>query len=398
MMAMANSLTTASELKPNDVAHRAVQGVSQQNGQRRKGSARIGLVLAQSAWPAIDQQLWETGTVPVTGLRRQRHADTLKPRSIYAAREGYGRFLAILAERGLLDPAAGPLERVTFESVAEFFDALQDAGNADNTIKARLFHLRMALRIMIPKAEFDWITRPDGYSLDSFLQQEPADDVPLPPASTLFKWGLELMGAEPMREEQCQKLKSCREYRDGLIIALLASRAPRVGSLAQMLIGQNLYMLNGEYWAHLQSMIVKNKRTLEYSFPAELIPYIDRYLAEIRPILLDPKRTNALWGNGNGGSYTYRSIETMIFRRTLKRFGHSFGPHAFRDAFASALATHDPRNPGLAAVILGITEGVVNAHYRKARQADAARKLQADLREERAKTKKFANRDFRKLA
>jgi hypothetical protein len=37
--------------------------------------------------------------------------------------------------------------------------------------------------------------------------------------------------------------------------------------------------------------------------------------------------------------------------------------------------------------MLGITEGVVNEHYRKARQADAARKLQANLREERERAR-----------
>ena len=39
--------------------------------------------------------------------------------------ERYGRFLAVLAAQGLLDPELGPGERVTFESVALFFDVLR---------------------------------------------------------------------------------------------------------------------------------------------------------------------------------------------------------------------------------------------------------------------------------
>ena len=54
----------------------------------------------------------------------------------------------------------------------------------------------------------------------------------------------------------------------------------------------------------------------------------------------------------------------------------------------------DPTNPGFAAVILGITDAVVNEHYRKARQADAARKLQANLRAERERTRATAERTF----
>ena len=101
-----------------------------------------------------------------------------------------------------------------------------------------------------------------------------------------------------------------------------------------------------------------------------------------------------MWGNSNGGTFTYRSIETMVFRASLREFKHSFGPHISRDAFASTLAEADPTNPGLAAVILGITEGVVAAHYRQARQTDAARKLQANLAEERERTRHIAERAF----
>ena len=77
-------------------------------------------------------------------------------------------------------------------------------------------------------------------------------------------------------------------------------------------------------------------------------------------------------------------------RRRRPGTAEAFGAHRFRQAFASALAEADPTNPGLAAVILGITEAVVNAQYRKARQVDAARKL----REERERIRAIAERAF----
>jgi integrase len=321
-------------------------------------------------------------------------------RSIKAARQSYGRLLNILAQAGPIDAEIGPAERVTYEAVAFFFDRLRAAGNCDNTIKARMFHLRTALHLMAPKANFDWITRPGDVSLDAILKQEQRDDLFVPDAKLLFEWGVSMMTENPLPNGAVERLETCRRYRNGLIIALLACRAPRLGSLAQMRLGKNLYKLNGEYWARLQSMIVKNKRELLYSLPKKLTPYIDRYLAEIRPQLLDPVATDAVWGNGDGGAFTYRSIQTMIVRQTRaevgKKFREEFGPHRFRHAFASALAEADPANPGLAAVILGITEGVVAEHYRVARQADAARKFQADLREERERTRHVAERAFGK--
>jgi integrase len=356
-----------------------------------------GLVMPVEAWPSKDWEAWRAGTDRLPGLHRQRYADTLAPRSVKAAEQSYGRLVAILAQHGRLDPDIGPAERVTVEAAELLFDELRAAGNCDNTIKGRLFHLRTALRLMAPKADFDWITRPEDVPLDAILQQEPRDDVFVPSAKVLFEWGVSLMTNQPLPDHGFQRLEACRDYRNGLIIALLAARAPRLGALAQMRLGKNLYKRNGEYRARLQSMIVKNRRELHYSLPGALTPYIDRYLSEIRPVLLDPVATDALWGNGDGGAYTYRSIGTMIFRQTGPKFGEDFGAHRFRHAFASSLAEADPTNPGLAAVILGITEAVVNEHYRKGRRADAARKLQADLQEERERTRAVAERAFWRL-
>ena len=363
-----------------------------------KISASKIMVLRVSGWPPHDQALWAAGTTPASGLRRRRlHAETLRPKSIELAWKGYGRFLAVLAAQAPLNPELNPRTRVTYDTVATFFDALGAEHNQENTIKARLFHLRMALRIMVPEQNFDWLTRPDGCSLDTLLPAEPKEKPFVPSAAQLFQWGMRLMqapepGAWPDSPEK--RLKICRQYRNGLVIALLACRAPRVGSLAKMRLGHNLYCLNGEFWVRLQSAIVKNKREIEYSLPTELTPQIHRYLTEIRPRLLDPAQNDAVWGNGKGATFMCRSIETMMFRESLREFGHSFGPHITRDALASTLAEADPRNPGLAAVILGITEGVVSAHYRRAHQADAAHKLQANLREERKRTRATAAHAF----
>lgn len=348
------------------------------------------LVTPVEHWPAQDRDKWNAATHSATGLRKQRYADVLTPRSIEAAWKSYGRLIHILVQNAALDLSIGPAERITHDAVALYFDELRAAGNCDNTIKGRMFHLRTALHIMAPRQNFDWITRPDGVSLDSILKQVPNDDLFVPPSVRVYQWGVRLMAAEPLPDHPAARLQACRDYRNGLIIALLACRAPRLASLAAMRLDTNLYKRNGEYWVRLQSMIVKNRRELHYSLPPDLSPYIDRYLFEIRPILLDPARTDAVWGSGDGQAFRYRSIQTMLFRQSEAAFGEKFGAHRFRHSFASSLAQADPSNPGLAAVILGISEAVINEHYRKARQTDAALKFQVDLWEERRRTKRAA--------
>ena len=351
------------------------------------------LVMPIHLWAPLDQKRWHDGTDPVPSRRRQRHADILSPRSIEAAAQSYGRFCQILEENSLLEPEIGPSERVTYEHVALFVEELRLAGNSDNTIKTRLMTLASAMHILAPGENFYWITRPAGIPLDELLKQIPKE-IFVPSSKTLFEWGLELMTTRPLPVMGFKRLETCRDYRNGLIIALLACRAPRLGSLAQMKLEKNLYKSKGEYWVRLESMIVKNRRELHYSLPAALTPYIDRYLAEIRPLLLDPASTNAVWGNGDGGVYTYRAIGTMIFRKSAEKFRQTFGAHRFRHSFASTLATLDPRNPGVAAAVLGISEAVLNEHYRRGRQADAALKTQAHLQAERVRTKPIADRAF----
>jgi integrase len=321
----------------------------------------------------------------------------LRAKSIEHAAKGYGWFLASQAAHGPLDPALGPAGRVTLASVASYVDFMRARQNKNRTIKSRLFHLRTALRIMVPAAEFDWITRPDGVSLAVWLPDEPVEKPFLPTTRQLFDWGLEMMQI-PIRADgpaaPHQRLQLCRAYRNGLMIAILACLAPRVGSLSKMRLEKNLFWRSGEHWVRLQGSIVKNKRDHEYAIPPQLTPYVSRYLAEIRPLLLDPSYCDAVWGNGQGGALSAQAVQTMLFRESLKKFGHGFGPHIARHALASSLASADPLNPGLAAVVLGVSEGVVQAHYRQARQRDAALQLQQNLREERERTQAAAQRAF----
>ena len=136
----------------------------------------------------------------------------------------------MLATQGPLNPELNPGDRVNYDTVATFFDSLRAENNKENTIKARLFHLRTALRIMLPEQNFDWLTRPDGCALDTLLPAEPKEKPFVPSAVQLFQWGMRLMQAPELAAwPSCseESLQFCRDFRNGLIITLLASRAPR---------------------------------------------------------------------------------------------------------------------------------------------------------------------------
>jgi hypothetical protein len=384
----------------------------------REGRQSPPMVIKLADWPETDRRLWEAGEWLNARPRKTAFGSRLKPVSIRGAMKSYGRFLAVLRDHADLLPGETPAERVTPERVSRFVATLREEGNQGNTIKSRLMFLRMAIRITEPVVALSWLTRPGGYSLDSLLPQEPRD-LTIIPSPVLYRWGLDLMdealagqaaagGGEASAgraaegkgmggkwcSEETLRLRRDRRFRDGLIIAILACRAPRLRSLASIRIGRQFQQIGEEFWLCFGKTDIKNRKPIEYSLPEGLTPYIQRYLGEVRSRLLGPARTDWLWVIEQGAPLQDIGIAQMIARRSLARFGQAFGPHRFRHSLATTLAEEDPDNPGLAAALLGITEGVVAEHYRKAKQVRAALLLQKQLAAERDRTRLLAEREM----
>src|SRR5690349_10118846 len=90
------------------------------------------LVWPVNAWPEIDQRLWRAGLEASDALDPV-YAESLSPVTLANARKGYGRWLAILAGAGELDPAVSPAARVTRARTKLFLRALHNSGNSNNS-------------------------------------------------------------------------------------------------------------------------------------------------------------------------------------------------------------------------------------------------------------------------
>ena len=106
----------------------------------------------------------------------------------------------------------------------------------------------------------------------------------LVPVAELYALGHDLMH-EPVHHEVA--LKRAATYRDGLMIALLSSRPMRLKNLASIEIGRHLDRRGRRYWLDFPAREVKNRRALEFPLPHELTEYIETYLSEVRPVLLE---------------------------------------------------------------------------------------------------------------
>lgn len=356
------------------------ENVAHSSRSRKPGAS---LVLKLEAWPAAHQAFWAAGTAQKTGrLAKVKHADTLRPTSIRNAARGYGVFLATLAAAGIDIKASSPSSLVTQENVARLVDALITRGNKLNSIKVRIFNLRVALRIMQSDHPLDWLTRPGGVSINELYPQEFAPKS-MPDPRALTRLGLGLVCDAMSRSMLTDPTK--RACRNGVILALLAAFPIRIGSLAAMRLGVHVVDLGDVITLKFAASEVKNNRALECAVPDHLMETVRFYIDTVRASMRDAEDGGWFWLNCDGTQFRLRGIEGMFRRNTEKALGVAMGIHSVRHGMATALAEMAPRRPGLTAAVLGVSEAVVSEHYRRAHQRQAARISNEVLEQERDK-------------
>jgi integrase len=169
------------------------------------------------------------------------------------------------------------------------------------------------------------------------------------------------------------------QYRNGLIIAFLAYCPIRAANLAVIAIGGHLVKRGDAWWLTFVAAETKQRRHLEFPFPAGLAPALERYLMLHRPILAARGAHRgsagaALWISQDGGVLTAGGMAQAIERLTEAALGAPINPHLFRDCAATGIAIDAPEHAHIIAPILGhTTPETSERHYNLARGLDAGR-------------------------
>jgi integrase len=153
------------------------------------------------------------------------------------------------------------------------------------------------------------------------------------------------------------------QFRDGLIMALLATRPIRRRNLVSIRIGEHLLREADGYWLRFRDVETKTRRNpLDMPFPAILVPFLDQYLTVYRPYLCtlilgeryfrqDP--SNHLWVSVAHRPMSGDAIYDTITKWTAARLGCRLSPHRFRTCGATTIATEDPEHVHMIKDILG---------------------------------------------
>ena len=311
------------------------------------------------------------------------------PHSRRKIAKGYGRWLDWLDTQGLLDPDLDPASRITPERVVDYVADLRLA-NSPYTILARVQELYRAIRVMVPQADWAWLRRIENKLRHGVVSVRHKRSR-IVPVEDLAAFGIELMTRADCPESDTPLGRAC-QFRDGLMIALLAARPLRRGNFTRIEIGRHLVRISDTYTLQFDGADTKTGEPINAPIPLPLVPYLERYLTEYRLHLLARngrwkrqttaagRPDTALWISAHGSAMTEMAIYDNICRLTRARFGHVVNPHLFRDSAATSIAIEDPEHVHIVRSILGhSTMQSGERHYIHAQMLPASRRYQQQI-------------------
>ncbi len=338
--------------------------------------------LPAAMWPEQDRLVWEAASTPTSILE-----DTggelahLAPISQRKTAKGWGRFINHLRfndPSALLEPVA---TRITLSRVRGYVRRLEELGNSTRTVLCRLQELCDAARILAPDAGFNFINRIASHVRG---RHRPAR----PKTNRVMADEVATLAYNHMETAQARSgtAGGAVQFRDGLILLLLAHLPLRRKNFTALTLGESLVFRQGQWFVTLTPAQTKTHAYFEATLHPNLVPWLETYLAQHRPILLacegcwksDPGER--VWISKHGSPMSEIALYDRVSRLTKAEFSECISPHRFRDIAASTIASHAPEYIHAAAPLLGhATLRTTEKYYRQARAQEGQNRYLATL-------------------
>jgi integrase/recombinase XerD len=349
-------------------------------GHFKKGPKAPGNRLAVDAWPAADRAFWakarKSGSVLKTGGR----AANWKPRTVKNVELAYGEWLKWITDTQEHLLSKSPLERVTKVRVREYMDDLPKT-LSPSSVQMRLQRLGQMMTAFSESKDFSWLFLAANRLKPVSVRDKRAK---MQPSYRLAELGFNLMRDVASREPAWHNCPAV-QYRDGLIIALLAYWPIRIGNLAVIAIGEHLVRCGDGFRLAFSAEETKQGCEIGFDVPPNLTAAITKYLDTYRPALMargshQGTAGQTLWVSRDGGPMCAQGIAGTIQNRTKGAFGIAVNPHLFRDCAATTIAIDDPAHAHVIASVLGHSSMITSElHYNQAGSVEAGRQYQVIL-------------------
>lgn len=329
--------------------------------QMAKQVELIRRALPFDEWPVEDRHLWITAIQQGDLFTDAGQAAQWRPATRRSYLFAYGRWLRFISWRkpSLLKHA--PSDRLTREHFFSYVDLLKDQQLNPTTIWGYVNELNNVAYRLMPELDWSWL-RQIANRLHLVVRPRPFLEAQLVPIQELYQLGFRLI---EQSESKRPRRPSCVsvDYRDGLMIALLASMPVRLQNFATIEIGRHLIKTPEGYFLIFPEDEVKNRQHIEVEVHEPLVPIIEQYLTLHRQHLLAGNATNYLWVSKIGRPLKPHHVSERITKVTKRELDKPITPHMFRHCAATSIAETSPELARIIRPLLAHTTTATGERY-----------------------------------
>jgi integrase/recombinase XerD len=346
-------------------------------------------------WPEADRAMWEQAIKKGCLLDEKSACANWARETRRVMARDYGYWLSFLMTTDRSATQESPAIRITPDRVRSYCNAMRDVSAL--TRASRIARLHALIAAADPARDLSWLAA-IRRGLDRLARREgPARSKHGRVVATgrLIDAGLNLLKRARCDHRRSLQLRA-RDFRDGLMIALLAARPLRIKNFAALQMGQHIKPTSSGYLIDVAAEETKTGHPIETFVPEDLCPWLSIYLKEYRPYLLCGRESDYLWVHKTGNSYRPGSLSQRITKLTARNLGIAISPHLFRDCAATTIATDDPEHVLIIAAILGHTTlKTAEIHYNHAQGLEANRHFQNSIKSLRGRALRISRRPQR---
>ncbi len=337
------------------------------------------------AWPEADHALWRRITTQGCPLDDRGAGANWAAETKRVIARDYGYWLSFVLA---LEPSAEkelPTARVTPERIRRYRQSMQNV--CALTQASRIARLQNVIRGADPEHDWGWLSKMRRALEKSARREWPVRKKHGRIVSTgrIIDAGILLMQTAHADDRRKIAIRA-KDFRDGLMLALLAARPLRLKNFTALRLGVHLRSTSDGYLIDIPGNETKTGAPIETFVPEDLCPWLSLYLKDYRPVLLKDRHSDFLWVYPNATCYQPGALSMRISKLTVRTVGVSISPHLFRDCAATTVATDDPEHVLIIASILGHASlRTAENHYNHAQGLDANRRLQACVKRLRGK-------------